>query len=209
MIHAPFNGFVRTNANTDGPLDHYIVNFSPNGQGTDVHGAGGVQSLYLFHYPKPGYPLRIDDTYQKTLANLRQWAMLPTDDPGLLCTLGFTDGDQCMTGTINGIVPFIMQNPNPGVPISVAAGKKVLNYNSATDFDYYTELVHATYCGDDAPSPPGGNDIGTYMYLTTDSVGESGGVHAVPAHARQLRESGRPERLLVAAAVNPFARRSP
>ena len=24
---------------------------------------------------------------------------------------------------------------------------------------------HATYCGDDAPTPPGGGDPGTYMYL--------------------------------------------
>src|ERR1043166_1292788 len=37
-IAAAFNGFQRTNTNTDGPLDHYVVNFSPNGQGTDVHG---------------------------------------------------------------------------------------------------------------------------------------------------------------------------
>ena len=209
---APFNGFVRTNGNTDGPLDHYIVNFSPNGQGTDVHGAGGVQSLYPFHYPKPGYPVRIDDTYQKTLANLRQWAMLPTEDPGLLCTVGLTAGnEQCWSGTITGIVPFIMQNPNPGATITVPAGKKVLNYNSSTDFDYYEELgaylkdpnktsgklwmdreprpvpvqiariglylhtlqdasSHATYCGDDAPSPPGGNDIGTYMYQSDEST---------------------------------------
>src|SRR5215212_6314539 len=48
-ISATFNGFVRTNANTDGPLDHYVVFFSPNGQGTDVHGAGGVQALYPLH----------------------------------------------------------------------------------------------------------------------------------------------------------------
>src|SRR6185503_11113290 len=76
FISAAFNGFVRTNANTDGPLDHYVVSFSPNGQGTDVHGAGGVQALYPLHYPQPGYPANIDDTYQKTLANLRQWGML-------------------------------------------------------------------------------------------------------------------------------------
>lgn len=134
--------------------------------------------------------------------------MLPGDNPGLLCTVGLTEGnEQCLTGTIQGIVPFIMQSPNPGAQISVPAGRKVLNYNSATDFDYYEQLgaylkdpnkttgklwmdreprpvpvqvariglylhtlqdtsSHATYCGDDAPSPPGGNDVGTYMYLT-------------------------------------------
>src|ERR1044071_1013323 len=111
-IAAEFNGFVRTNTNTDGPLDHYVVNFSPNGQGTDVHGAEGVESLYPLHYPKPGYPLRIDDTYQKTLANMRAWALLPTRDPGLLCTVGLTtsNGKECMTGmNITGTVPFFMK----------------------------------------------------------------------------------------------------
>ena len=204
-ITAYFNGFVRTNTNTDGPLDHYVVNFSPNGQGTDVHGAGGVQSLYPLYYPRPGYPVRIDDTYQKTLANLRQWAMLRSDEPGLLCTVGLTDGDQCLTGRITGVVPFFPK-VDIGVPIRVAAGKKILNYTSSTDIDYYEKLgaylkdpakttgklwldenpqpvpvqlariglylhvlqdtsSHATYCGDDAPSPPGGTDKGTYMYL--------------------------------------------
>ena len=205
-ITAAFNGFVRTNGNTDGPLDHYVVNFSPNGQGTDVHGAGGVQSLYPLHYPRPGYPVRIDDTYQKTLANFRQWAMLASDDPGLLCTVGLTDGDQCLTGTITGTVPVIKASAR-GIAINVAAGKKILNYASSTDIDYYEELgaylkdpqktsgklwldgvprpvpvqlariglylhvlqdtsSHSTYCGDDAPSPPGGHDPGTYMYLS-------------------------------------------
>lgn len=204
-ITAAFNGFVRTNAKTDGPLDHYVVNFSPNGQGTDVHGAGGVQSLYPFYYPRPGYPVRIDDTYQKTLANFRQWAMLKSDDPGLLCTVGLVDGDQCLVGQITGNVPLIKASAR-GIPIKVAAGKKILNING-NDIDYYEELdaylkdpakttgklwldtnpqpvpvqlarmgiylhvlqdtsSHATYCGDDAPSPPGGHDPGTYMYLT-------------------------------------------
>jgi hypothetical protein len=75
-ITAYFNGFQRTNQNTDGPLDHYVVSFSPNGEGTDVHGPQGVSALYPFHYPKPGYPFQIEDTYQKTLANLRRWGML-------------------------------------------------------------------------------------------------------------------------------------
>ena len=92
-ISAQFNGFQRTNGNTDGPLDHYVVFFSPNGQGTDVHGAGGVQALYPLYYPRPGYPVNIDDTYQKTLANAREWAMLPGPEPGLLCTVGLTSPD--------------------------------------------------------------------------------------------------------------------
>lgn len=201
-ISAAFNGFKRTNTNTDGPLDHYVVNFSPNGQGTDVHGAGGVQSLYPFHYPKPGYPVLIDDTYQKTLANLRQWGLLKTNEPGILCTVGLTSGDGCLEGTITGTVPLIMRS-QAGVALNVPAGKKVLNFESSTDFTYYDQLEsvlnastgklwlstppvpvpvqiarfalyvhalqdassHATYCGDDAPSPPGGSDPGTYMYL--------------------------------------------
>jgi len=204
-ITAMFNGFQRTNTLTDGPLDHYVVNYSPNGQGTDVHGAGGVQSLYPLYYPRPGYPERIDDTYQKTLANMRQWAMIPSDDPGLLCTVGLTDGDKCLEGSINGTVPLLLRSTKPPLAtITAAAGKKMLNYNSSTDYAYYTELgeylrnsqgrlwleetpvpvpvqlariglylhvlqdisSHATYCGDDAPSPPGGTDIGTYMYVT-------------------------------------------
>src|SRR5687768_5992427 len=32
-ISASFNGFKRTSTTTDGPLDHYVGNFSPNGQG--------------------------------------------------------------------------------------------------------------------------------------------------------------------------------
>src|SRR5688572_20157154 len=138
-ISAAFNGFKRTNTNTDGPLDHYIVNFSPNGQGTDVHGAGGVQSLYPFHYPKPGYPVRIDDTYEKTLANLRQWGMLKTNEPGILCTVGLTDGDGCLEGTITGTVPVIMR-AQAGFNLNVPAGKKVLNFVSSTSFTYYDQL---------------------------------------------------------------------
>lgn len=211
-ISAQFNGFQRTNLNTDGPLDHYVVNFSPNGQGTDVHGAMGVQSLYPLHYPKPGYPVHIDDTYQKTLANARQWAMLPGPEPGLLCTVGLTssNGDSCLTGNLTGTVPLIMRSSR-GFTFDVPVGKKVLNFVSDTDYDYYEKLgaylkdkrktlgtlwkdpnsdsvpvqlariglylhmlqdtsSHATYCGDDAPSPPGGTDAGTYMFLSDSTT---------------------------------------
>lgn len=216
-ITAKFNGFQRTNVATDGPLDHYVVPFSPNGQGTDVHGAGGVQALYPLHYPKPGYPVHIDDVYQKTLANLRQWGMLASSDPGLLCTVGLLnqDGTDCLTNaTIQGNVPMVMPGapvPNPPtVTINVAAGKKVLD--SSTDpVTYYDQLgawladpkkttgklwkspvpvpvpvqiarigiylhvlqdtsSHATYCGDDAPTPPGGGDPGTYMYMADNNI---------------------------------------
>ncbi len=207
-ISAAFNGFVRTNRNTDGPLDHYVVSYSPNGQGTDVHGAGGVQALYPLHYPQPGYPVHIDDTYQKTLANMRQWAMLPTRDPGLLCTVGLTSssGSECLSGIdITGTVPLIMRS-GVGIKLDVPAGMKVLNFDTDTGaLTYYPQLgaylddpqkttgklwkepvptpvpvqvariglylhvlqdtsSHATYCGDDAPSPPGGSDRGTYMF---------------------------------------------
>jgi len=209
-ITAAFNGFKRTNRNTDGPLDHYIVNYSPNGQGTDVHGAGGVQALYPFHYPKPGYPLHIDDTYQKTLANLRQWAMIATTDPGLLCTVGLTASPTMCVKDVNitGNVPLINASPR-GIPLSIAAGEKVLNIDSNGVSDYYEKLEsylndtskttgtlylaptpgpvplqiarfglylhclqdsssHSTFCGDDAPAPPGGRDPGTYMYTASD-----------------------------------------
>lgn len=238
-ITAQFNGFQRTNTNTDGPLDHYVLNFSPNGQGTDVHGAGGVQSLYPFHYPQPGYPLHIDDTYQKTLANLRQWAMIPSEDPGLLCTVGLMDPDdptKCLTGTINGHVPLLLRTQRPYLATltNVPAGKKVLNWVSSTSVTYYDELgawlrdpsktsgklwldkvprpvpvqlarlglylhvlqdtsSHATYCGDDAPSPPGGTDVGTYMYLTDgNQVNLSFGASCAnaPHLAGHLQETG-------------------
>jgi len=211
---AEFNGFVRTNTNTDGPLDHYVVSFSPNGQGTDVHGAGGVSSLYPLHYPRPGYPVHIEDTYQKTLANMRAWALLPSRDPGLLCTVGLTttSGRDCMSGMdITGTVPLIMKS-DKGVKIDVPAGKKVLDYDTDTGKSDYYELLgaylddkqkttgtlwkapvpipvpvqvarmglflhvlqdtssHATYCGDDAPSPPGGSDRGTYMFMGSGAV---------------------------------------
>lgn len=229
-ISAAFNGFVRTNANTDGPLDHYIVNFSPNGQGTDVHGAGGVQSLYPFHYPKPGYPLHIDTTYQKTLANLRQWAMLKSSEPGILCTVGLTSGDGCLQGTITGTVPVIMRS-DAGIKLNIPAGKKVLNYVSPTSFTYYDQLEsvlqastgklwlstppvpvpvqiarfglylhtmqdassHATFCGDDAPSPPGGSDPGTYMYLknaNTVQVSFGSSCASNPHLASHVQETG-------------------
>ena len=209
-VTAYFNGFQRTNPNTDGPLDHYVVSFSPNGEGTDVHGPQGVSGLYPLHYPKPGYPVHIDDLYQKTLANLRQWAMRRTADPGLLCTVGLTAGEQCVSGVrIIGSVPLLPKVPRTAFNIDVPAGKKVLNYTSDTDIDYYEKLQsylddktkttgtlwkdavprpvpaqiariglylhvlqdsssHATYCGDDPPSVPGGCDPGTYMYRESD-----------------------------------------
>jgi hypothetical protein len=235
---AQFNGFVRTNANTDGPLDHYTVSYSPNGQGTDVHGAGGVEALYPLHYPQPGYPVNIDDTYQKTLANARQWAMLPSRDPGLLCTVGLTssDGTSCLTGTIKGTVPLIMKSTK-GVPINVPAGRKVLDYDTTTKTSVYYEKLgsylndkqktigtlwkdpvpvpvpvqvarmglwlhilqdtssHATYCGDDAPSPPGGSDIGTYMFTdpadpTTFNVLFGSSCATSPHLAGHVQETG-------------------
>lgn len=234
-ISAQFNGFQRTNLNTDGPLDHYVVNFSPNGQGTDVHGAGGVQSLYPLHYPKPGYPVHIDDTYQKTLANARQWAMLPGPEPGLLCTVGLTssDGNSCLSGNLTGTVPFIMRSSR-GFTFDVPVGKKVLNFVSDTDYDYYEKLgaylkdkkktlgtlwkdpnsdsvpvqlariglylhmlqdtsSHATYCGDNAPSPPGGTDAGTYMFASdndTFQVSFGASCAASPHLAGHVQETG-------------------
>jgi hypothetical protein len=239
-ITAKFNGFQRTNTATDGPLDHYVVPFSPNGQGTDVHGAGGVQALYPFHYPKPGYPVRIDDVYQKTLANLRQWGMLASaNDPGLLCTVGLlnSDGTACLTNTsIIGNVPMIMPNANiqnpPTVAINVPAGRKVLD-SSTSPVTYYEQLraylnderrttgklwkspkptpvpvqiarfglylhvlqdtsSHATYCGDDAPTPPGGGDPGTYMYMSDGTVTLSFGNSCAtgPHLAGHIQETG-------------------
>ena len=90
-ITAKFNGFQRTNVRLEGPLYHYVLSFSPNGDGNDVHGAGGVQAVYPFHYPFPGYPKAIDDVYQGTLFNLRQWAMGADSSPGLLCAAGLTE----------------------------------------------------------------------------------------------------------------------
>lgn len=209
---AAFNGFVRTNAQTDGPFDHYTVSRSPGGNGLDVHGAGGVQAVYPLHYPSPGYPENIDHEYQTTLSNLRRWAMLESDEPGLLCTLGLLAATPsgCLEGTITATVPFLRAAPNRGLPISVAAGRKILNLDSSGAKDYYDKLEsylddpskttgtlwmgaetrpvpvqlarlglylhilqdtasHSTYCGDDAPSTPGGRSPGTYM--TVDRSG--------------------------------------
>jgi hypothetical protein len=146
-VTAKYNGFQRTNVNTDGPLDHYIVSFSPSGEGNDVHGAMGVQGIYPLYYPRPGYPTRIDDTYQKTLANLRQWGMLRSRDPGLLCVVGLTDstGTTCLGGgSVSGTVP-ALTNPNAPSPIMITAplGRKVLNLDQNTNpatTVYYEEL---------------------------------------------------------------------
>lgn len=240
FISAQFNGFQRTNRNTDGPLDHYIVNFSPGGNGLDIHGAGGVQSLYPFYYPRPGYPVRIDDTYQKTLANLRQWGMMRSTEPGLLCTVGLTNGNACLEGTITGVVPITVRGTGDlGIPLNVPAGRKVLNYVPATNtapaqITYYDKLKsylddpskttgtlylapaptpvpvqiarfglylhtlqdassHATFCGDDAPSPPGGGDPGTYMYMkdrTTVQLSFGSSCAAGPHLAGHVQETG-------------------
>lgn len=239
-ITAAFNGFRRTNNQTDGPLDHYILSFSPSGQGNDVHGAGGVQAIYPLYYPRPGYPEKIDTTYQTTLANLRQWGMLRSREPGLLCVVGLTDatGTKCLEGgNVTGTVPTIM-NPNAGSPIAITAplGKKVLDLDTNTTpptTTYYEELgpwlndkarttgtlwlspvpipvpvqlarvglylhsmqdsaSHATYCGDEAPSPPNGGSAGTYMYMNGNDVNLAfGNSCAVSPHiAGHVEETG-------------------
>lgn len=211
-ITAKFNGFQRTNATTDGPLYHYVLPFSPNGAGTDVHGASGIQAVYPFHFPVPGYPLVIDDVYEGSLSNMRQWAMQPDEEPGLLCAAGLTvpngasnfSGPACRTGvTVQGNVPVITRSQK-GVQVSFNSGDKILD-NSSGDVSYrelgswlkdksrttgvlwkdpasppvpvqlariglYIHSMqdtasHSTYCGDDAPSPPGGTDVGSYMKL--------------------------------------------
>ncbi|MBS2027506.1 MAG: hypothetical protein JST54_06320 [Deltaproteobacteria bacterium] len=216
FITATFNGFQRTNTKTDGPLYHYTLAFSPNGDGTDVHGASGVQAVYPLRFPAPGYPA-IDDIYQGTLYNLRQWAMQPTNAPGLLCAAGFTEpngpshfsGARCLAGApIRGTVP-VLSSFNFGPKIEAQTGPKLLdNANGPVTVDQLEAWLrdpkrtqgvlwkdaaappvpvqlariglylhtlqdtasHATYCGDDAPSPPGGDDSGTYMALEKDGV---------------------------------------
>lgn len=215
-ITAAFNGFQRTNVQTDGPLDHYVLSFSPNGQGTDAHGAMGVQSLYPLYYPRPGYPVHIDTTYQKTLANARQWGLLrAAEDPGILCTVGLVAANnvECQGGgNIVGNIPMLQTtNPNAAIPLSVPLGRKVLNIDAQGNTTYYPQLAswladetrttgklwkapkptpvpvqlarfglylhmlqdtssHATYCGDGAPTPPGGCDAGTYMFMNGSDV---------------------------------------
>jgi hypothetical protein len=216
-ITATFNGFARTNTKTDGPLYHFVLAFSPNGNGTDVHGAGGVQAVYPLHYPTPGYPDAIDDIYQGTLYNLRQWAMALGRSPGLLCAAGFTEprglshfsGSSCLAGVpMRGTVP-LLDMYGFGTAIEAHSGPKILDdSHSVTTYDkldawladrnrtsgtlwkdpasppvsvqiarigiYLHTLQdtasHATYCGDDAPSPPGGGDVGTYMALGPEGV---------------------------------------
>lgn len=238
-IGAKFNGFQRTNATTDGPLYHYVLNFSPNGQGTDTHGAGGVQAVYPFHYPPPGYPVTIDDVYQGTLYDLRQWAMQPDEAPGLLCTAGLTtpngasnfSGPQCLAATpIAGTVP-LLENYAIGPALNLTSGPKVLD-NSSGDVDY-TQLKswlddknrttgvlfddpakppvpvqiariglylhtlqdassHGTFCGDDAPSPPGGSDAGSYMAMASGAVKLVFGTYCAtgPHLAGHVQETG-------------------
>ncbi|NPU64423.1 hypothetical protein HL667_05380 [Bradyrhizobium sp. 83012] len=240
-ITASFNGFQRTNASTAGPLYHYLLNFSPNGQGTDVHGASGVQAVYPFHYPPPGYPITIDSVYQGTLYDLRQWAMKGDEAPGLLCTVGYTvpngssnfSGPKCLSGaTISGTVP-LLENYAIGPAINVASGPKVLDNSNTSDVVDYTKLKsflddkskttgvlfddpkkppvpvqiariglylhslqdassHGTFCGDDAPSPPGGSDAGSYMYLDSGNVKLVFGTYCAtgPHLASHVQETG-------------------
>ena len=217
FITATFNGFQRTNTRTDGPLYHYTLAFSPNGNGTDVHGAGGVQAVYPLRYPLPGYPSAIDDIYQGTLYNLRQWAMQSTNAPGLLCAAGLTEpkgasnfsGDTCLHAIpIRGTVP-VFASFAFGPKIQAQTGPKLLDdakgpvtydqleswlkdpkrtqgtlWKDAAAPPVPVQLArigiylhtlqdtasHATYCGDDAPSPPGGDDSGTFMALDKDGV---------------------------------------
>jgi hypothetical protein len=181
-ITAYFNGFQRTNQNTDGPLDHYVVSFSPNGTGTDVHGPRGVSALYPLHYPHATNP---DPKYQKTLSNLRQWGMMRSSEPGLLCTVGLVDGTQCETGKrILGVVPFFLKTNVANFQIDVPAGKKVLNYTSKTDIDYYEDLE--AYLSDPqkttgtlwksarpGPVPVQIARIGLYLHVLQDSSSHS------------------------------------
>jgi hypothetical protein len=238
-ITANFNGFQRTNISTDGPLYHYVLNFSPNGKGTDTHGAGGVQSLYPFHYPEPGYPVAIDDVFQGTLYNLRQWAMQRDDGPGLLCAAGFTtpngdsnfSGTECLAGVpITGTVP-LLESFAIGTPLDLMSGPKTLDdSDGAVTYEalrswlndpsrttgvlwedpakpavpvqvariglYLHSLQdagsHSTYCGDDAPSPPGGSDPGTYMAMDSEGVKLVYGTYCAtgPHLAGHVQETG-------------------
>ncbi|HET9620900.1 MAG TPA: hypothetical protein VFP84_06025 [Kofleriaceae bacterium] len=244
-ITAEFNGFQRVNAATGGPLYHYVVNFSPNGVGTDVHGAGGVQSEYPFHYPAPGYPLKIDDVYQGILYDQRQWAMQAGRGPGLLCTSGFTvpngpsnfSGASCLTGvTISGTVPAV-EGLAAGANISVQSGPKVLDNKNGTvlyerldaflrdkarttgtlwldpamppvpvqvaRIGLYLHTLqdtasHSTFCGDDAPSPPGGSDVGSYMAMGSGGVQLVFGTYCAigPHIASHVQETGTGEQPL-------------
>jgi hypothetical protein len=169
--------------------------------------------------------------------------MIPTSEPGLLCTVGLIeqtpDGPRCVTGkTITGNVPVIMRGPT-GIPMNVPTGKKVLDYvkgakrNDPPAITYYDQLQsyldnpaqtsgtlylqsppqpvpvqvarfglylhclqdtssHATYCGDDAPTPPGGGDAGTYMFLSGNNVKVSFGnsCAAGPHLASHVQETG-------------------
>ncbi|MGC1304576.1 MAG: hypothetical protein WA840_19580 [Caulobacteraceae bacterium] len=239
-ISAAFNGFVRTNTTTDGPIYHYVLAFSPTGDGDDVHGAGGVQAVYPFHYPSPGYPLKIDDTYEGTLYNLRQWAMTPGGEPGLLCSGGFTtpngssnfSGDRCLSGvTFTGTVP-VLEGSGAGVALTFPAGPKVLDNANGVVTSYpalaswladkqrtigvlwddpqrppvpvqiariglYLHSLqdtasHSTFCGDDAPSPPGGHDAGSYIAMPSSSGTMAFGTYCAtgPHLAGHVQETG-------------------
>lgn len=143
FITLRFNGFQRTNVKLDGPLYHYVVPFSPGGDGRDAHGASGVRALYPLHAPAPGYPQEIDDVYQGTLYNLRQWAMRRDSAAGLLCAAGLTEpngpshfsGANCLRDVaIQGVVPLIARS-RVGPNISAHSGPKILD-NSQGEVTY-------------------------------------------------------------------------
>jgi hypothetical protein len=143
FITLRFNGFQRTNIKLDGPLYHYDIPFSPGGDGRDAHGVSGVRALYPFHSPAPGYPQEIDDVYQGTLSNLRQWAMRRDSGAGLLCAAGLTEpngpshfgGAACLRDvSIEGPVPLIARS-RIGPKITAHSGPKILD-NSKTEVTY-------------------------------------------------------------------------
>lgn len=143
FVTLQFNGFQRTNVKLDGPLYHYVVPFSPGGDGRDAHGANGVRALYPLHSPAPGYPQAIDDVYQGTLANLRQWAMRADSSAGLLCAAGLTEpngpshfgGANCLRDvSIQGAVPLIARS-SVGPNITAHSGPKILD-NSQGEVTY-------------------------------------------------------------------------
>jgi hypothetical protein len=54
---------------------------------------------------------------------------------------------------------------NPPVPVPVQLARVGLYLHVLQDTS-----SHATYCGDNAPSPPGGGDPGTYMYRASEDT---------------------------------------
>ena len=253
-VSAAFNGFQRTNTSTDGPLYHYVVPYSPTGLGTDAHGASGVQAVYPWRYPAPGYPATIDDVYQGTLYNLRQWGMQADSSPGLLCAVGLTvpnggsnfSGKACLSGvTVSGTVPFL-EGRQAGARLSIQTGPKILDNSQGTvdyrqlgpwlqdksrttgtlwldpakppvpvqlaRFGLYLHSLqdvasHSTFCGDDAPSPPGGSDPGTYMGPSSGGIGLQFGTYCatgphIAGHVQETATGDQPLPLRDYSALN-------